>query len=282
MIPAAKAVWASLGGDIDPSEKAFAKLLVFCDFCKVMREHIPQVGALWLTTPVGGFSCHPASAMFWLATLRFAKNDQLPLVANIAVRTKRLQAIYSELKRGILASCIFRTSDLPEWVHRTAGQEPWVKHMFDQWFKEDPVVPAKPKAQLTKDHISFWAMYILGLWMLDPPENIQELILYALLLRVQSGSNARTGSLTETKWSDAGISDDGTPWVTFFCYKPYALASQSKKGTTKKATIMYLTDILSKTLFNIWWGWHKPSEQHMASLHFSPSSISQASNLKGL
>jgi len=269
-IPAAMETWSSLGGNVNPKDKVFSLLLDYCAFCHLMLKHIPQIGLMWVTTPVGSFSCHQASAMFWLGVLRYQKGNQRPLVENIARRTKRLQSMFSELKRGMIESCMFQASELPEWVHRPAGQEPWIKKIFDAWFKEDPDVSAKPRAQLTKEHICFWAMYILGLWMLEPPENIQELILYALLLRVQSGSNSRTGSLTETKWSEVGISDDGTPWVTIFCYKPFALSSQSKKAKLKKATTMYLTDVLSRTLFNIWWGWNKPSEEEMASLHFFP------------
>ena len=262
-----------MGGAIDKSELVFTLLLKYISFCQRWRAAFPELGLLWVETPLGGFSTTQASVMFFLAMIRFDGNTKLPAFDTdgpIKNKSKALKDKFLQLRNGIVASCIFQLDQLPDWVHKPPGQEPWIKHIFDKWFKEDPVTPAKPKGQLSKVQIAFWAMYIIGMYWLKPPNNIQELVMYALLLRVQSGANARQCSLAGMMWSDVGIGVDGVPWVTIYCYKPYACTSLTKKAKVKMASIMTLPDVLSRTLFMIWWHWFRPEPEECATTHFFP------------
>ena len=208
--------------------------------------------------------------MLFLAGFRYGNAKPIP--ENVSRAVHRCKNKFWQLRQGIRAAFLYDASILPAWLEEPFGSDPWIRKKLTDWGLEDARLkkPPEPKGQLTKVDIAFWCLYIIGLYMINPPPDMQTLVLFALLLRVQSGSNLRHVNIAAVKWSDVGIDKAGVPYIVLYNTKAWLLASSDTQDKVRPDATYYFSDRISYVLFMIWWGWFSEKHAGRAGSYFFP------------
>jgi hypothetical protein len=257
----ALAVFKSLGAIVNPEDPIFDPLKEYIQFCGTYRsqESFEHLSENWVESPLGGFSGALASVWHFIAMFRY--DGRVPGPEHVKRNTKRCKSKFWELRKAMLASVRFDESKLPSSLLQPLGSNAWTHDLLTRWAFEKPKKAAIVQGSLKKEHIQSWCLWVLGLHMVDPPQNIRTLVLYALLLRIQSGTNGRHTNVASILWSDVGIDVAGCPWIDFTNTKAFKLASSCNQEKLQPKGIVQCLDVISMRLFKIWWDWHLPKHE---------------------
>jgi hypothetical protein len=252
-------IFQSIDGTLPHDHKVYNAIKQYIHFCDTYQSKFPILGTQPVHTELGSFSGHPLSVLGFIGFCRTGGRLYNP--ANFKLTSKSAVNLYYALRKGMLAITIFDPTVLPTWIKEPLGKESLVRKTFNTWALEDPRRPAQLQGFLTPTHIFQWALFILGGFLSgeDPSETM---ILYALLLRIQSGTNTRhTDLVASTLWKDVGVYSDGTPWINITNTKPFRTRGPKAASQTKPTSTMLLTDILTKALFFWWYSWYSPANR---------------------
>ena len=252
-------VLAAVGGDINPQDQSFHILHKYSDFCATFHTTFRFLTLEPISTQHFTFSTYILSIAFFLGWLRMDGQEWHP--ANIKVKTKRLRNIFYELRAAMHQATALTSADLPEYLHNPIGQNHYLNKLFNEWATQDPTKPAQAQGFITKTHVQEFCLHILQNYFLHPgPATFQTQIdiLWALLLRVQSGTNTRTNNCTTILWKHLAFNEQNQPQLTVSNTKGYNLMTPTRKCRTKPQSIFTLTDIISQTLLFIWYRWFGP------------------------
>tara|TARA_B100000780_G_scaffold258212_1_gene208444 strand:+ start:99 stop:782 length:684 start_codon:yes stop_codon:yes gene_type:complete len=151
---------------------------------------------------------------------------------------------------------------------------PVLKKLFAEWHTED-VRNMTVKSCLLEGHIEQFCLEVLWGHMQasEFTFEVHQLLMSALLLRLQSGAHSRHGNLVEIKWEDCEKLEPTVAIETegfAIKVKPGKIVAGQKH---QQPVEFYLSDVITNTLFGLWFAHHHPGEnpENASNVYVFPS-----------
>lgn len=224
---------------------------------------MPKLGS-YILTSVGWLGTTETQAHMFLCHLRTLKKNQIKTLDN---KWALLRSSFRNL--GLTAD------ELPAWVLRGHGGSDKHHALFRKWALEDAKVAtaSTPKGSLTSSQIESFCLGVISKHLKGDIPNSSIDILWALVLRIQSGSGGRHQNVVEPKWSSVGYKaapnpgQDPVGFVDFTSTKIGHMTGHQAAVASLKSTL-FMSDWISSYLFNIWFNLHSADRVSDAQFFF--------------
>ena len=218
---------------------------------------------------------HESQVLIWLAWKRFHGKDPATVKHPLSVAT--LKNHLGSLRRALFeCNC----PDLPPWAKWKDKHGACVLNQLFEWKLQDArsslEKPQQEKTFLVSSEVELYCLKVLEqFWCGDGATDFQ--ICTALLLRIQAGSNQRSGNLLrDCLWRDVKYSPPAWPVMDLIFTKLGGSQTAAALGTKLKVK-RHLDDKLSFNLFKIWHDKHKANVQ--PHHHFFPQFLQKQSTI---
>lgn len=268
------AVWDRLWKEVhrsaavNPNNPVFDELKHFCDFTELFREQQEGAGLAFVATPFGDMGASEEQVLAYLAWVRshhLGKGADYKKPYDASTLLKK----FGKIRVG-LEQC--GEVDVPAWAEVGVPHTRLVKNTIAQWSLEDLHHPAKKackeKLSLQGHQIEDYCLSLIVQDMAGQSLSDWDLC-KALVLRVQSGTNIRSGNLGDIIWSDVvcqkGTGEFGSISVLNTKRVARSVGSASKVSRVQAKVARWIDDLITGYMFKAWCARHK---DHAASSDF--------------
>ena len=258
----------------------FDQLKSFVHFTAMTHAQQEEKQMTFFETPLGEVGAEEMQVLLWLAWQRyFGKHpDSVPKPLSAATLRNHLGSL-----RRALFEC--NLPELPPWAKWKDKHGASVLNQLFEWRLQDArsgaEVAQKEKTWLLCAEVELYCLGVLEkLWHGDGATDWE--LCTALLLRVQAGSNQRSGNLVrDCLWRDVKYSPPDWPVMTLVFTKVGGCQT-SKALAIKNKVERHLDDKLTFNLFKAWFDKHSADVQpqhHFFPQFFQRSQIKWESDL---
>lgn len=172
--------------------KGVALLRLYAQFSDKLRAAHPTVGR-YIPTEHGWVGTSEVHAHMYLCHLRAASHNSARTLDNKWA-----------LLRAAIRVLPLPVEEMPAWVLRGHGGSAKHHALFRKWKLEDAgsALSAPPKGHLTPTHIEQFCLLVISKHLTGELADDSVELLWALVLRLQSGCGGRHQNIGDLKWKD--------------------------------------------------------------------------------
>ena len=226
-----------------PSQEALQSYVAWCKKCP---PHWNTIG-----TAMGFAGEHPSQVLTWLSQLRQQGK------AGPATLLKQFS-----LLRAALHHLAQQGADLPPWAHKGTRFPQAIRDQCAIWASEDlhsgAKLPSRRHLFLDGSQVEAYCLHQMQQDLLLPEGATDQNILHALVLRVQSGTNLRSGNLRQDiHWRDVFFRPSQNRFsIDVINTKINAGSGARSLRFNHRKVTKHLDDVLSHHLIQSWWERH--------------------------